>query len=151
MTTTMRRTSTTPPAGVSLPAVRPSRARSKHCSLLPSCIQQKIFRQPLPATYLCTHDATKPKTTKFPLEQGSYTTRTAIPVGLPSSVFCLTTPSTRKKSVGRPRTPPPKLDCHGLRLLKRSSSRIYGLVYLLLAPIDQVSNVLTRLSDPCID
>jgi hypothetical protein len=46
MTTTMRRTSTTPPAGVSLPAVRPSRARSKHCSLLPFCIQQKIFPQP---------------------------------------------------------------------------------------------------------
>jgi hypothetical protein len=71
MTTTMRRTSTTPPAGVSLRAVRPSRARSKHCSLLPFWIQQKIFRQPPPATFLCTHDATKPKTTKFPLEQGS--------------------------------------------------------------------------------
>jgi hypothetical protein len=73
------------------------------------------------------------------------------PVGLSYSVFCLTTPPTRMKSAWRPKVPPPKLDCQGLRLLKRFSSGAHGLAYLLLAPIDQVPNVLTCLPDPYID
>ena len=73
------------------------------------------------------------------------------PVGLSYSVFCLTTPPNTNEVRSEAQGPAPKLDCQGLRLLERFSSGTHGLAYLLLAPIDQFLNLLTRLFDLRID
>ena len=88
---------------------------------------------------------------QFLLQHWSITTRTGIPSGLVVLRLLFNHSANTNEVRSEAQGPAPKLDCQGLRLLERFSSGAHGLAYLLLAPIDQVPNVLTCLPDPYID